>query len=83
MVRPLDAPRDGVDAFAEMLSRAIDGIGSRLRRADSAERDVAVGRGSIQAASIARAEADVEVAVAAAIVDHAARALNAVSQMQV
>ncbi|TAM72909.1 hypothetical protein EPN44_14990 [bacterium] len=80
---PLDAQSDGGDAFSAAIARAAAGLGGSLRHADAAERAVAAGTGSIQRAAIARAEADAEVAVAAAIVDHAARALNAVAQMQV
>lgn len=81
--RPLGAPTPGGDGFAGALAGAVDAIATRLRRADRAENAVIDGRGSIQSAAIARAEADVEVTVAAAIVSQAARALNAVSQMQV
>ncbi|TAM62479.1 hypothetical protein EPN52_00035 [bacterium] len=82
---PLDAPQTGDDGggFATALARAVEGLGGGLRRADTAERALAAGHGSIAHAAIARAEADAEVAVAAALVDHVARALNVIAQMQV
>ncbi|HVA36994.1 MAG TPA: flagellar hook-basal body complex protein FliE [Candidatus Dormibacteraeota bacterium] len=78
-----DAPRAAREGFVDAMARAADALASHLRTADAAEHAVAAGRGSIQGAAIARAQADVEVAVAAALVDHAARAITTVTQLQI
>ncbi|MDE2573056.1 MAG: flagellar hook-basal body complex protein FliE [bacterium] len=86
LARPLGAPLEPAaheDDFARALASAVDGVAGSLRHADGAERAMVAGRGSIQAAAIARAQADAAVAVAAAVVDHVARALSSISQMQV
>lgn len=78
------APRPSAyPAAAGAFTRALDGVGALLRGASAAEDRYADGAGSLQAAMIERARADVALAVATATAQRSAQALTAILNMQI
>lgn len=73
------APAHGADAF----ERVVNGLGSLLTRAQSAEDRFAAGSGDLQTAVYERARADVALAVATAAAQRTAQALQSMLNMQV
>lgn len=68
---------------AAAFSRALDGAGSALKRADAAEDRFAAHRGSLQDAVFERAQADVILAIATAAAQRSAQAVQSVLTMQI
>ncbi len=83
----LDAPIGAVspkpDDFASALMQALDETGTALGRADAAERTFISGRGGVQEMVVARAQADVILAIAGAAAARTVQALNTILGMQV
>jgi len=70
-------------SFAEVLAETFGGAGSALERADSSEHAFAVGRGSLQAMVLDRAQADVALALASTAAARTAQALTTILGMAV
>jgi flagellar hook-basal body complex protein FliE len=78
------APRPSANsAPADAFTRALDGVGALLSGASAAEDRYAGGTGSLQAAMVERARADVALAVATATAQRSAQALTAILNMQI
>jgi flagellar hook-basal body complex protein FliE len=84
---PLDAaaPESSPDPgpFARALGRALDDAAAKLDLAAAAERAFAAGRGGLQEMVVARARADVTLALAAATASRTTQALTTILGMQV
>jgi flagellar hook-basal body complex protein FliE len=89
---PLDAARTGgaspgerVDAsgFEAALVEALDGARASFDAASAAERRFAAGTGGLQEMVVARAQADVTLALAAAAASRTTQALGTILGMQV
>ena len=65
------------------FTRVLDAAGRQLEAADAAEAAFAQGHGGLQEMVVARARADVTLAVAAAGAQRAAQALNTLLGMQI
>lgn len=65
------------------FARALDELGRTLSAAESAEDRYAVHAGSLQEATVDRAQADVALAVATAVAQRSAAALQSILNMQV
>jgi len=78
-------PAHAADAgdFARVLGRALDDAGGKLDAAAAAERAFAAGRGGLQEMVVARAQADVTLALAAATASRTTQALSTILGMQV
>jgi len=74
-------PVESSDAAA--FARALDGLGTLLSQAQSAEDTFAAGGGSLQDAVYERARADVALSVATAVAQHGATAISSILNMQV
>jgi flagellar hook-basal body complex protein FliE len=70
-------------ADAGSFGRLVDAAGSTLAAADAAESAFSVGRGGLQEMVVARARADITLAVAASGAQRAAQALNTLLGMQI
>jgi flagellar hook-basal body complex protein FliE len=65
------------------FARLVDAAGAALGQADAAETAFARGRGGLQEMVVARAQADITLAVAASGAQRAAQALNTLLGMQI
>ena len=70
-------------AFGSALSRALDGAGVALTRADDAQRAFVAGRGGLQEMVVERAQADVLLAIAGAAASRSVQTLNTILGMQI
>jgi flagellar hook-basal body complex protein FliE len=70
-------------ASASGFAQILDAAGASLDRADGAERAFAHGTGGLQEMVVARAQADITLAVATAGAQRAAQALNTLLGMQI
>lgn len=78
------APRLSTNpATTDGFTRALDDVGALLNGASAAEDRYAIGTGSLQAAMVERARADVALAVATAAAQRSAQALTAIINMQI
>jgi flagellar hook-basal body complex protein FliE len=73
------APIGSANGFAQL----VDAAGQALATADGAESAFAAGRGGLQEMVVARAQADITLAVAASGAQRAAQALNTLLGMQI
>lgn len=82
---PLSVPLPAADpdAFSAALGRALDAASGALDGAAAAERAFASGRGGLQEMVVARAQADVSVALAAAAASRTTQALSTILGMQI
>lgn len=78
-IAPQAPPQENRSAFA----RALDGVGALLEDATNAENAYANGHGSLQAAVIERARADVALSIATAAAERSAQAITSILNMQV
>jgi flagellar hook-basal body complex protein FliE len=83
LARPDSADAPAAGAFAAALGRALDDAGGKLDAAAAAERAFAAGRGGLQEMVVARAQADVTLALAAATASRTTQALSTILGMQV
>jgi flagellar hook-basal body complex protein FliE len=84
LLQPDAAPAQAVppgDALA--FGTALDAVGTVLGDATNAEDAYAAGSGSLQNAAYARAQADVALAIATAVAQRAAQAVQSLMNMQV
>jgi hypothetical protein len=73
------SPQPGAGGFGAL----VDAAGSALTKADAAETAFAHGNGGLQEMVVARAQADITLAVAASAAQRAAQALNTLLGMQI
>jgi flagellar hook-basal body complex protein FliE len=79
----LGSQRVGSSDFGSALTRALDGAGAALARAERAEQAFAAGRGGLQEMVVERAQADVLLAIAGAAASRTVQTLNTILGMQV
>jgi flagellar hook-basal body complex protein FliE len=77
------SPAAGGSAAGTGFARLVDAAGQALATADGAESAFAHGRGGLQEMVVARARADITLAVAATGAQRAAQALNTLLGMQI
>lgn len=80
---PQNVARPGSNAFGAMLGGALENLTRALDQADGLASAVALGKGSIADAAIARAKADVALEVAAVAAARVTGAISVLMQTQV